>query len=87
MGAVSVAVDGDGATSIAKVTAALRAEGKKLDRANRGTHVFDAIQPSGQKGCNWTANFRAIGSSAPLDDLRAALERVQAKYPVVDFGN
>jgi hypothetical protein len=72
-------------TSIAKVSAALRAEGKKLDRASRGTHLFDAIQPSGLKGCNWTANFRVIGSSTPLDDLRDALERVQAKYPVVDF--
>jgi hypothetical protein len=27
-----------------------------------------------------------IGSSTPLDDLRDALERVQAKYPAVDFG-
>jgi hypothetical protein len=72
-------------TSIAKVQSALRAEGKKLDRASRGTHLFDPIQPSGFKGCNWTANFRAIGSITPLDDMRTALERVQAKYPVADF--
>jgi hypothetical protein len=72
-------------TSLAKIQAALRAEGKKLDRTGRGTHLFDPIQPSGLKGCNWTANFRAIGSATPLDDMRTALERVQAKYPVVEF--
>jgi hypothetical protein len=27
-----------------------------------------------------------IGSSTPLDDLRDPLERMQAKYPAVDFG-
>jgi hypothetical protein len=72
-------------TTVAKVQAALRAESTKIDRAHRGVHVFDPIQPSGLIGCNWTSNFRCIGSSVPLDDMRAALERVQARYPVVEF--
>jgi hypothetical protein len=54
-------------------------------QANRGSHVFEAPQPTGEVGINWTANFRAIGSSVPLDDMEAALERVQAKFPVVNW--
>jgi len=70
----------------AKVEAALRAEAKKLDAKHRGAHSFTPIwQCDEALGCNWSANYRASGSSVPLSDMRAALERVQAKMPRVSF--
>jgi|GEM_PF-6544578 len=69
-----------------KVEAALRAEGRKLDAKNRGCHTFTEIwKRPDVSGCNWSANFRATGSSLPLDDMQDALERVQARFPVVEF--
>jgi hypothetical protein len=72
-------------TSPAKVNAALQTAAAKLDRVNRGVHIFGPIFPMELPGCNWSSSFQTRGSSLPLDDMRAALERVQAKYPVVEF--
>jgi hypothetical protein len=69
-----------------QVEAALAREAAKLDKAHTGIHRFDPIQRTLRAGCNWTANFRAIGSRVSLDEMRDALERVQARFPVVDFG-
>jgi hypothetical protein len=69
-----------------KVQAALRAESRKLDRRYRGVHVFEPIHETpATAGCNWSAGFHCRGSDAPLDELRDALERVQAKLPIVAF--
>jgi hypothetical protein len=35
--------------------------------------------------CNWVATYSATGSRLSLSEMRAALERVQAELPVVDF--
>jgi hypothetical protein len=69
-----------------RVEAALAKEAAKLDAAHSGIHRFGPIQRTLDAGCNWTSTYQAIGSRLPLDDLEAALERVQARYPVVDFG-
>jgi len=72
-------------TTKRRVEAALRAEERRLDKANSGLHRFDSIQPTSKPGCNWTANFRCIASITPMDELREALERVQARFPMVDW--
>ena len=74
-----------GVTTRRQVETALRAEARKLDKANRGVHIFDPIQRTLGAGCNWTSAYRAIGSRVPLDELEAALERVQARLPMVEF--
>ena len=72
-------------TTPRQVQAALTREANKLNKAHRGTHIFNAIYPSEEPGCNWSATFRVVGSSLPLDVMREALERVQARYPVVEW--
>jgi hypothetical protein len=72
-------------TSSEIVDAALAEEAAKLNAEHRGIHRFDPIQRTLGAGCNWTASFHVIGSRIPLDLMREALERVQARYPVVDF--
>jgi len=75
-----------GAVTPGKVQAALRAEGRKLDAKHRGSHVFTPIWACDDVGgCNWTTNYRVTGSSLDLGELRATLERVQAKMPIVEF--
>jgi hypothetical protein len=72
--------------SRAKVESALRAEARKFDRKHRGIHEFKPIWPTdGERGCNWTTGFEVRGSGLALDEMRAALERVQAKMPAVNF--
>jgi hypothetical protein len=72
-------------TTRRQVEAALKAEARKLNEANRGTHVFDPIQRTLGTRCNWTATYRATGSKVPLDELEAALERVQEMFPMVEW--
>lgn len=68
-----------------QVEAALSREAAKLDNAHAGTHCFGPIQRTLGTRCNWTSTYHAIGSRLPLDDLEAALERVQERFPVVTF--
>ena len=68
------------------VEAALAAEASKLDATNRGTHRFNAAQRTLGTRCNWTATFVMIGSRLSLDTMHDALERVQARMPIIDFG-
>lgn len=65
--------------------ARLEAEAGRLTAAHRGHHSFSPIWQVDDAECNWTASFEARGSKVPLSELRAALERVQAKMPLVDF--
>lgn len=67
------------------VQAALEAEAA-LDVTLRGTHQFNPIQRTLRTPCNWTATFVMIGSPIPLAAIHDALERVQARMPIVDFG-
>ena len=70
----------------AKVDAALRAEARKFDKAHRGSHIFNAIwQSEDEPGCNWTTSYIVRGSRLPLDEMRGALDRVQARLPSVKF--
>lgn len=69
-----------------QVEAALAKEAAKLDAAHVGVHRFGPIQRTLGTRCNWTSTYHAVGSRLPLDDLEAALERVQARFPMVDFG-
>jgi hypothetical protein len=70
-----------------QVEAALAREAAKFDRTHRGVHRFGPIwRANNGSGCNWSCTPQVIGSNLPLDDMRDALERVQARYPVVDFG-
>lgn len=69
-----------------QVEAALKREAAKFDKANRGVHRFGPIWPADNgSGCNWGATATVIGSHLPLDDMRDALERVQARFPVVEW--
>lgn len=69
-----------------RVQAALRAEAKRFDGKHRGVHVFSPIwKDAGIPGCNWSASFQVIGSGLDLGEMRAALERVQARMPIVKF--
>ena len=69
-----------------QVEAALAKEAAKFDRSNRGVHRFGPIwQANNGSGCNWASTPHVIGSNLPLDDMRDALELVQARFPVVDF--
>jgi len=69
-----------------KVEAELAAEARKFDKSNRGVHRFNPIwQTDDDPPFNWTTNFQLVASNLPMDDMRDALERVQAKFPKVDF--
>jgi hypothetical protein len=70
-----------------QVEAALGREAARLNASNAGVHRFDPIQRTLGAGCNWTASFHVIGSRLPLDEMQDALERVQRKLPLVDFGD
>lgn len=69
----------------AKVQARLEAEAGKFNASHRGTHIFSPIWEVDDPYCNWTTNFHVRGSSVSLGDMWDALERVQAKYPMVNF--
>jgi hypothetical protein len=69
-----------------QVEAALKREAAKFDRDNVGVHRFGPIWPANNgSGCNWSSTAQVIGSKLPLDDMRDALERVQARFPIVNF--
>jgi hypothetical protein len=68
-----------------QVEAALARESAKFDKSHRGAHRFGPIQRTLGTRCNWTSTYHAVGSRLPLDDLEAALERVQARFPMVTF--
>ncbi len=73
--------------SRAKVEAALAREAAKFDGKHRGVHRFMPIwEADEQRGCNWTTTFRVTGSGLELGEMRAALERVQAEFPLAKFG-
>jgi hypothetical protein len=69
-----------------QVEAALKREAAKFDRHNVGVHRFGPIwRANNGSGCNWSSTAQVVGSKLPLDDMRDALERVQAKFPEVDW--
>lgn len=72
-------------TKVTAIQKALDTEAAKLGKRYSGRHVFNAPQPGTENGANWTATFYCVASTCPLDDRREALERVQAKFPVVEF--
>ncbi|MDT9598551.1 hypothetical protein [Sphingosinicella rhizophila] len=72
--------------SRAKVQERLDAEAGKFNDAHRGVHIFKPIWQVDDPHCNWTTGFEVRGSTLRLGDMWDALERVQAKHPLVDFG-
>ena len=72
-------------TAPVKINVALQTEAARLDRSNRGVHIFGPIFPVELRGCNWTSTFQTRGSTLPLDEMQAALERVQARMPIADW--
>jgi hypothetical protein len=69
-----------------QVEAALARESAQFDKSHRGVHRFGPIwQANNGSGCNWSSTPHLIGSKLPLDDMRDALERVQARFPVATF--
>jgi hypothetical protein len=70
-----------------EVQAALEAEARKFDASHRGVHVFKPIWREEQAlGCNWSTSFEVRGAGLAPGEMRAAMERVQARMPQVDFG-
>jgi hypothetical protein len=70
------------------VEARLAEEAERFDAENRGTHRYSAIwQSADDPSCNWSASFNAIGSKLSLWEMRAAMARVQAEMPLVDFSD
>jgi hypothetical protein len=72
--------------SRAKVQTRLEAEAGAFNASHRGFHKFSPIWQVDDPVCNWTASFETRGSSLSLSELRAVLERVQARMPLVDWG-
>jgi hypothetical protein len=81
---VAVSVNSAPATR-SEVEQALAAEARALDATCRGTHVFEGLYPVARRRCNWSATYHVRGSALPLAEMRAALERVQARMPIVTF--
>jgi hypothetical protein len=84
---MSVALSVDNApVTPPEVEQALAAEARALDATCRGTHVFEGIYPVANRRCNWSVTYHKRGGGAlPLAEMRAAVERVQARMPIVNF--
>ena len=80
----------DPGTELSEVQARLSQEADRLDTLWGGTHKFNNVRRfQDANGANWTANFGVRGpgtkDSAVLDEMRKALERVQAELPNIRF--
>ena len=72
--------------SKAMVESRLAAEARAFDAANRGSHSFGPIwEEPDNPHCNWSSTLSCRGSKISRGKMREALERVQKKYPIVDF--
>jgi hypothetical protein len=69
----------------ARVQARLEAEAGNFNANHRGVHIFKPIWKVDDPVCNWTTTFEVRGSKLALSEMREAMERVQAKYPLVNF--
>lgn len=69
-----------------KVDATLAAAAKAFNEAHRGHHAFSPIwEVRDHPSCNWSSTYACRGSQISLSEMRAALQRVQEKYPIVTF--
>ena len=80
------------AVELSVVLERLEQEAAKLDAEQGGVHKFNNVRRyNGPDGVNWTANFGARGIttgihySVQLTGMRAALTRVQAEMPQIQF--
>lgn len=72
--------------SPSKVEARLAAEAGAFNATHRGSHSFGPIwEEPDNPACNWSSTLSCRGSKVALSEMRVALERVQEKYPIVDF--
>ena len=72
--------------SKAIIEARLAEEARRFDAAHPGSHCFGPIwEEPDNPHCNWSSTLSCRGSRTSLSDMREALERVQEKYPIVDF--